>query len=238
LIRNFSSKINFSYVDFYISDEELAIIASSVKTGWGALSSSKTIGRVFTSEAYYVFKLESNGSITIKYVYDLGTYERIINYLEEKLKNDGKGLETIGTLNGWFDIIRDAERRYYNAGGIDDQQTERGGETDGVDGRSSEGYTGTDRNSSPENRRQGSIEDTVAYSYTPDKEATVDELVSQFEDGRITREELIEALANKKPKTDPISLAKTTPEDFNTTPPAKRKTGEAKTTLTVKEIQP
>ena len=68
--------------------------------------------------------------------------------------------------------------------------------------------------------------DNIYYSYTPDKEATVDELVSQFEDGRITRDELIEALANKKQKTDPISLANTKPEDFNTTPPAKRKTGE------------
>ena len=35
LIRHFSGKINFDYAEMYISDEELAVITSSVKTGVG-----------------------------------------------------------------------------------------------------------------------------------------------------------------------------------------------------------
>lgn len=83
-----------------------------------------------------------------------------------------------------------------------------------------------DGNVIPLSQRFKSENDDIRYSYTPDKEATVDELIAQYKDGRLTEEQFRDALVNKKQKTDPVSLANTKPEDFNTTPPAKRKTGE------------
>jgi hypothetical protein len=58
------------------------------------------------------------------------------------------------------------------------------------------------------------------YSYTPTKEESNDELLKQYEDGAITREEYLELLRGKTPKDGPVSLANMTPNDFdrNTTP--------------------
>ena len=226
LIRNFIGKINFSYSDFYISDQELAIISHSIKTGWGVLSSSKTIGRVYTSEAYYVFKLETNGAISIQNVYDLGTSDRIIDYLEETFKNDRTGLETIGTLNGWFDIVRNGERRYSDVSRSDVQQTEQGRTVDEMDGRSSTSNTGTDRDAGA----QSGSKDDIDYSYTPKREEQLEEWMAQFKSGAISDEEFKRNVMRVKPQTDPLSLAHITEADVmemaNTTPNIKKKTGE------------
>lgn len=72
--------------------------------------------------------------------------------------------------------------------------------------------------------------DDIRYSYTPPKSETFQELLKQYEDGAITREEYLELLRGKTPKNDPVSLANMTPNDFdmNTTPAVQRRTGNAK----------
>ena len=66
--------------------------------------------------------------------------------------------------------------------------------------------------------------DDSSLSYTPTKEESNDELLTQYEDGAITREEYLELLRGKTPKNDPVSLANMTPDDFdmNTTPSFQR----------------
>jgi hypothetical protein len=190
-----------------------------VKSGWGVLSSSKTIGRVYTSEAYYVFAFEPNGSITICDILDLNNND-VIELIETALKNDGKRLEKIETLDGWLDIVRDGERRYLDISGNDVQQAERGGELDVLDGQSYSGNAGGDRTPSGKTNSK----DVINYSYTPPESETFDELLSQHKRGLITDEEFKEGLFPQKP-TDPLSLINTKPEYFGATPDVNKKTG-------------
>lgn len=73
---------------------------------------------------------------------------------------------------------------------------------------------------------RGGLNDSK-LSYTPTKEERIAALVDQFEGGLITREQFEEQLIGKD-KYDPISNARLTEEDANTTPDIKRKTGEVK----------
>lgn len=70
------------------------------------------------------------------------------------------------------------------------------------------------------------ISDNSQLSYTPTKAERIAALVDQFEGGLITREQFEEQLIGKN-KDDPISNARLTEEDANTTPDIKRKTGKA-----------
>ena len=74
----------------------------------------------------------------------------------------------------------------------------------------------------------GGTGDLTSYSYTPKAESK-DELLKQYEDGVLTREEYLDLISGKTPKSDPVSLANMHPEDYdmNTTPDIKRKTGKA-----------
>lgn len=65
-------------------------------------------------------------------------------------------------------------------------------------------------------------------SYTPDNEATVDELFEMYENGQISKEEFKRRVVGKKSSDDPISLINRTPESMNTTPELQRKEGENK----------
>ena len=71
-------------------------------------------------------------------------------------------------------------------------------------------------------------EKETSYSYTPKAESK-EELLKQYEDGVLTREEYLDLISGKTPKSDPVSLANMHPEDYdmNTTPDIKRKTGKA-----------
>jgi len=142
LTRHFSGKINVDYSEIYVSDEELGIISSSVKTGYGALNKQKTIGRVHTSKKYYVFSFEVGGAITIRNAFDQETDAEIISYIEESIKNDRVRARTFQTFDRWFDSVRNGEGRdeVYSRNAI--QQTEENGSIDGLDGRSSQSNTG------------------------------------------------------------------------------------------------
>ena len=47
--HNFSGFVDVDYINVYASDEDIAVIAHSVKTGWGRLNPEKTLGGVFTA---------------------------------------------------------------------------------------------------------------------------------------------------------------------------------------------
>ncbi len=158
--------------------------------------------------------------------------------LKERRAEYGRINENTEIASVWSETIRNAERG--SVSNIDVPQRGRPSSDDRLFSTPSE------RNASRDNERIRSTYETKEevdaivqklkdvyglneesnYSYTPDKEANVDELIAQYKDGRLTEEQFRDALVNKKQKTDPISLANTTAEDFNTTPDVKRKTGE------------
>ena len=144
LIRHFSGKVNVDYSEIYVSDEELATISSSVKTGYGALNKQKNIGRVYTAEAFYIFSFESSGAITIRNVFDLETDSKIISYIEESLKNDRTRTRTLQTFDRWLDSVRNGQGRNEVYSGNAIQQTRKSGILDGVDGGASPSNAGRD----------------------------------------------------------------------------------------------
>ncbi len=174
LIKHFTGKINFDYADMYISDQELAIISHSIKTGWGALGESNHLGRVYTSEAYYVFSFDSNGSITILNVLDSRFDERIIDYIEEEIKNGRLRLGKTQNINQWINGFRNEDGQYRDGSGSYEQQTGGVRGVDELDGKSSTGNAGRDRGASNQNSEKDSINNDSTYSYTPKGENGVD----------------------------------------------------------------
>ena len=154
LIYNFSGKINVDYAEVYISDEELAIIASSIKTGWGALNKSRTLGRVYTSEAYYFFSYNPDNSITIRNGYDMQTDKEYIDMLEEVLKSDKRGKRAISSVGEWLDIVRGRQGRRFDNNGDVSRETVQSGSFNNMDGRSSESDTGRHIESSGEDAQR------------------------------------------------------------------------------------
>ena len=142
LIHHFSGKINFDYSEIYLSDEELAIIASSIKTGWGVLNKQKTFGRVYTSNSYYLFTYNVDDSITIHYDIDVKTNKELIDIFEGVLRSDNRRKGSIASIGEWIDAVRSRQGGHVadNANGL--LYAERGEKTNAVDGGSSESNTG------------------------------------------------------------------------------------------------
>ena len=149
LIRHFSGKINFDYEDIYLSDQELAIISSSIKTGWGKLNKIRTLGRVYTSEAYYLFVYNNDNSITIQHALDVPSNELLIDILEEELQSDRRGKKAISSIGEWVDAIRNGRGGYSIGNAMGLLYTERGDKADALDGGSSESDRRGDLESNP-----------------------------------------------------------------------------------------
>ena len=77
----------------------------------------------------------------------------------------------------------------------------------------------------PLSERFNAEENDIRYSYTPKEERNA-ELLKQYEDGNITREEYLKMVSDKKSDDDPISLINRDSESLNTTPELKRKKRE------------
>ena len=78
LTYNFNGFVDVDYTNVYVSDEDLAVIAHAVKTGWGRINPEKTVGGVFTANDYYVFLYNKDHSITLINRFNLNTQSTTI----------------------------------------------------------------------------------------------------------------------------------------------------------------
>ncbi len=151
LTYNFSGFIDVDYTNVYVSDEDLAVIARSVKTGWGRLNPEKTIGGVFTANDYYVFTYNKDHSITIINAFDLNTENDTVDIVKEAINDSRIGENKTKAFSGWLNAVRDGGRfsfaDYTNDGG----QARETGNTSKLDDRTPEGDTRRDNRASDKN---------------------------------------------------------------------------------------
>ena len=106
LTYNFSGVVNVNYENVYVPDEEIEIIRSSVKTGWGILNSERTLGGVFTANEYYVFTYNADNSITIVNSFDLATQNQTVDIIKEAINDAKFGKDKLEAVSRWIDSIR------------------------------------------------------------------------------------------------------------------------------------
>ncbi len=134
LIHNFSGEVKYDPETMPLSDQELAVISSAVKTGWGKLNTSNKYGYVFSSENYYAFIYDSDNSITVTRRLDIDTHREVINIARGIVKGDTSTKRKIGDLRSWLAFLWNERAGYrYNA---DDgvQQFQSDGSPDPMDG--------------------------------------------------------------------------------------------------------
>ena len=92
-----------------MSDEDIVVIAHSVKTGWGNLNSQRTYGSVNTANRYYLFSYNSDNSITIKMELDLATERALISIFEEAINDKTAGENKFESISRWISSIRSGQ---------------------------------------------------------------------------------------------------------------------------------
>ena len=154
LIRHFSGKVNVNYSQIYVSNEEIAIISSSVKTGWGSLNKARTFGRVFTAKPYYLFAYNYDNSITIQNEYDMDADQEFIDILEEVLRSDKRGKGSITSVSEWINAVRNGQGGFIVDYGNGLQNPARGKNFNNMDVGTSKSDTGRHIERGVENDQQ------------------------------------------------------------------------------------
>lgn len=171
LTYNFSGFIDVDYTNVYVSDEDLAVIAHAVKTGWGRLNPEKTLGGVFTANDYYVFTYNRDHSITLINRFDLKTEVTTVDMIKEAVNNARIRENEVANFGEWTNFVRDGGRigfaDYTNAG----RETGEARRTSNVDDRERNRETGGDNRTSNRNSyKQGKSSRVKEYIFEADED--------------------------------------------------------------------
>jgi len=165
LIRNFSGAVNVDYTKLYLSDQELAVISHSIKSGNGKLDKARKHGYVFSSNNFYSFVYNNDNSVTIANQYDIDTEKKLIEIERRAIEGDAGRRRKIRTAGAWIAFVR--------GGGTGDTSNTRDGlqspgarrSSDPMDGSTRGSHNGGDLGRSSADRQNGQISGTFVGYY-------------------------------------------------------------------------